>query len=256
MRATQIEEYIESLSPSRGYEEGLRFGDPGTEVSGVLVCFMATLEAIKHAAAEDCNLIIAHEDLFFPYDFGSTKLQDSITWSVNRRRIEALSTHGITVIRAHGMLDRLCVLDAFAELLELPEPAIAEGYIHIYDIPSTTLGSLADRVKQRTMLPLVRVVGEPSATVQRVGLPWGGMGLSVNVSFIESLLGHDPDVLIAGETDEYAMRYVVDAGVSMIETGHCTSENPGLRQFAHRLADDFPGMKVVFHECPVPWRYL
>lgn len=256
MLATQIEEYIESLSPGRGYEEGFRFGDPQAEVSGVLVCFMATLEAIEHAAGEHCNLIIAHEDLFFPYDFGNTKLQDSLTWSVNRRRIEALSTHGITVIRAHGMLDRLCVLDAFAGLLELPEPAVTDGYIHICDIPSTTLGELADRVKRCTGLPLVRVVGEPSTRVQRVGLPWGGMGLSVNVSFIESLLEHDPDVLVAGETDEYAMRYVVDAGVSMIETGHCTSENPGIRQFAHRLADDFPGLKVVFHECTVPWRYL
>jgi len=256
MLATQIEEYIESLSPGRGYEEGFRFGDPHVEVSGVLVCFMATLEAIKHAADEGCNLIIAHEDLFFPYDFGSTKLQDSLTWSVNRRRIEALSTHGITVIRAHGMLDRFCVLDAFAELLELPEAAIADGYIRIYDIPSTTLGELAAQVKRCTGLPLVRVVGEPSTPVQRVGLPWGGLGLSVNVSFIESLLEHAPDVLIAGETDDYAMRYVIDAGVPMIETSHGTSENPGLRQFAHRLADDFPELRVVFHECSVPWGYL
>ena len=256
MNATQVQEYLESVSPGRGYEEGFRFGSPHVEVSGILVCFMATLDAIGHAAEEDCNLIIAHEDLFFPYDFGQTKLQDSMTWTVNRARIEALCEHEITVIRAHGMLDRLCILDVFGEVLGLPEPVVSEGYIRIYDIPPTTVRELAADVKERVGLPLVRVVGDPQSTVKRVGAPWGGLGLSVNVSFIESLLQHDPDVLIAGETDDYAMRYVLDAGLAMIETSHSASENPGLRQFADRLAKDFPQMKVVYYDCPVPWRYL
>jgi putative NIF3 family GTP cyclohydrolase 1 type 2 len=256
MTASEALQYIESLSPGRGGEEGIRFGDPNVQVRGVLVCFMATLEAIKRATEEGCNLLIAHEDLFYPYDFGRERLQDSLTWSVNRARIQALCEGGITVIRAHGMLDRLCVLDAFADLLGLSKPSAEDGYVRIYDIAPTTLRALAEQVKRAVGLAVVRVTGDLDRTVRRVGLPWGGLGLFVNVSFIESLLAHGPDVLIAGESDDYGMRYVLDAGLTMIETSHSASENPGLRAFASRLARDFPTIKTVFHECPVPYGSL
>ena len=87
-----------------------------------------------------------------------------------------------------------------------------------------------------------------------MGLPWGGLGLSVNVGFIQSLIVHHPDVLIAGESDEYAMRYALDAGVAMIETSHGVSEDPGLRNFADRLREAFPEVKVAFFECGSPWQ--
>ena len=100
----------------------------------------------------------------------------------------------------------------------------------------------------------VRVTGDSQRVVSRVGLPWGGLGLSVNVGFIEALLGYDPDVLIAGESDEYAMFYCLDADVPLIETSHAGSENFGLARFAQQLAQHFPGLRVVFHRCPVPWQ--
>ena len=70
------------------------------------------------------------------------------------------------------------------------------------------------------------------------------------------LLRHSPDVLIAGECDEYAFRFTQDADVPMIETGHSLSENPGLEMFAGVLGAQFPGVRVVY--CPVgcPWETL
>jgi len=214
---------------------------------------MATLEAIEKAAKENCNLIVAHEDLFFPYAGG---LEQYLTWRVNRRRIELLSKYHITVIRAHGTLDRLCILDDFAKSLRLPEPTVKEGYIRIYDIPKIRLKDLSEQVKQKMSLQHVRVTGDLERLVSRVGLPWGGLGLSTNITFIESLLAHEPDVLIAGETDDYAMRFVLDAGVSMIETTHSVSENPGLKNFARQLQSEFPDLKIVFFDPGIPWQYL
>jgi len=64
-----------------------------------------------------------------------------------------------------------------------------------------------------------------------------------------------PDVLIAGETDEYAMFYCLDADVPLIETSHAGSENSGLAHFADDLASAMPEIRVVFHRCPVPWNW-
>ena len=100
----------------------------------------------------------------------------------------------------------------------------------------------------------LRVCGDPQRIVKCPALPWGGLGLSVNVGFIEGLLQYRPDVLIAGESDEYAMVYAIDADIPLIETSHAASENPGLRHFTEHLAASSPGLKVVFHECPVPWQ--
>lgn len=253
MKALDIWKFIEGISPGPGADEGVRFGDPEAEVKGVLVAWMATTKAIERAAAEGCNLMIVHESLLLPYSADESDWSRFLHWTANRKRLELLAKHGITVIRAHGMLDRLCVLDDFARALGLPEPTVKEGYVRIYDIPETTVRALAEEVKRKVNLPFLRVVGDLEKPVRRVGLPWGGLGLTVNIAFIETLLSHQPDVLIAGESDEYAMRYVEDAGVALIETAHSTSENFGLRNFCQRLKEEFPGLKVVFFDLGPPW---
>ncbi len=255
MKAIEFKNYLEELSPGLGLEEGFRFGNPYVEVKGILVSWMATAEAIERAISEDCNFLIVHEDLFYPYGFRRDEnFERCLTWSVNYKRLRMLSESSITVFRAHGTLDRLCVLDAFAEALGLPEPTVRQGYIRIYDVPEVTVEDLALNVKERLDLEAVRLVGKPDRKIERVGLPWGGLVLSLNVGFIEDLLRHNPDVLIAGETDEYAMYYALDADVDVIETGHSVSENIGLKKFVEILKQYYPEIKIVFFECKRPWK--
>jgi len=111
-------------------------------------------------------------------------------------------------------------------------------------------------VKKRLNLKSVRFAGDPHRKIRRVGLPWGGLGLSLNIGFIEDLLRHSPDVLIAGETDEYAMYYALDADVGVIETGHSVSENIGLRKFSKILKKHYLETKIVFFECERPWESI
>ena len=198
-------------------------------------------------------MVICHEEMHYPYASRQTGLEKYLTWTVNRRRIRLLSVHDMTVYRAHGTLDDFCILDDFGELLGLGEPVVSEGFFRVYDIPAQTVTELVEEVKRRMGMEHLRVCGDRQRVVKRVGLPWGGLGLSVNVSFIEGLLQYHPDVLIAGESDEYAMFYCLDADVPLIETSHVASENYGLRHFAEHLAANFPGLKVVFHQCSVPW---
>jgi putative NIF3 family GTP cyclohydrolase 1 type 2 len=256
MLARDIAQSIEALSPPVGGEEGFKYGDPAAEVSGVLVCWMATIAAIEQAVAEGCNLIVCHEDVYFPYAFMDAALEKHLTWRVNRERIGRFARHGLTVYRSHCTLDRRFIVDAFPVALGLGEPAIREGYYLIFDTPPTPVRALAAQARDRLGLDNVRVTGDLDGIVTRLGLPVGGVGLSLNVGFINALLDYGVDGLIAGEMDEYAMRYVVDAGVPMVETGHSASENPGLRRFCDELRAAHPGLRVAFHECDRPWRVV
>lgn len=254
MKALEFKTFIESLAGSLSPEEGFRLGNPDVEVRGVLISWMATLEAIKKAIEEDCNLMVVHEDLFYPYGFQrNAEFETCLTWSVNRMRLKLLSEHDIVVFRAHGTLDRLCILDDFAEALGLPQPSVKNGYVRIYDIAETTVEKLAFNIKKRLNLETVRLVGRREDRVCRVGLAWGGLGLSLNIGFVETLLRYKPQVLIAGEMDEYSEYYILDAGVNMIEVGHSVSENIGLKHFSDILKQHYPDVKVVFFECLKPW---
>ena len=105
-------------------------------------------------------------------------------------------------------------------------------------------------------LDAMRVTGDLNKKVSRVGLPWGGLGLSINACFISRMLDYGVDALIAGETDEYSMFAAADSGVALIETSHTLSENPGLSHFAKILKKEFPELKIIFFSCPRPWEFL
>lgn len=257
--ASEIGRFMEQLVPERrlGMDEGFRWGDPEIEVSGVMVAFFPTVETIEACAAEGCNLLICHEQLQMPYPWrGNGDLGEHLTWPVNYNRISRLAKHEITLFRAHGTLDHFCIHRAFVELLGLGEPIIEDGFVTLFEIEPVTVRELVEDVKQRTAMAAVRVTADLERVVSRVGLPWGGTGLSVNASFLNSVIVHSPDVLIAGETDEYAMRMVRDCGVELIETGHAVSEEPGLARFADYLREQFPALRVRYHPCEPAWEVL
>jgi putative NIF3 family GTP cyclohydrolase 1 type 2 len=259
VQATEIGRFIEQLVPERplGADEGFRWGDPSVELTGVMVAFFPTVAAIEACAAADCNLLIVHELLQMPYPWrGDGDLAQHLTWPVNHNRISALAKNEITLFRAHGTLDRFCIHEAFVEMLGLGDPVVEDGFATVFEIEPVTVRELVADVKSRTGMPSVRVTADLDRTVSRVGLPWGGTGLSVNAGFINSVIEHDPDVLIAGESDEYAMRMVRDCGVELVETGHAVSEEPGLIRFAAHLDEQFPDLRVAFHHCDPAWQVL
>ena len=56
--------------------------------------------------------------------------------------------------------------------------------------------------------------------VSRIGLPWGGLGLFVNVGYQQALVEQGCDLFIAGESDNYGFRFAQECGIPMIETSH------------------------------------
>lgn len=253
MRAREVMAWLEEREPETGSEEGFKIGDPEVEVRGVLVCWMPTVAALQHALAGHCNLVICHETLFFPQ---SAPIDGERCWRTNRLRMQLTHQGDMVVYRAHGKLDRLCIFEEFAAALGLAAVHAGEGFARVFSLPPTRLAALAERAKQVTGMPTVRMTGDPERLVARVGLPWGGLGLFVNIGFMQRLVENGAEAGICGETDEYAMRFAEDAGMALIETSHAACENLGLRRFSAILREACPGLKVIFHESGPGWGTL
>jgi len=255
----RVVRHVESLSGHPlGPDEGVHHGLADRTITAATVSWMASPEAIRSAGQSGHELLIVHESLYYPYDVlhMPDPPADWEDWLPNRRRRELLDRHGLTCLRVHGSADDICVLDAFVELLGLGEPVVQDGPARVYEIPPCSLAELVERVKRRLGLPHVRVAdaGHFDRVVRRVGLPWGGLGLFVNVAFQQRLAALNPDVFIAGESDSYGMRFAVETGIPMIETSHEASENPGLKRFTALLAEAFPEVRLRFFEDPCVWR--
>lgn len=238
-------------------DEGVHHGDASRVVKGATVAWMATPEAIAKAGEAGNELLIAHESLYYPYDVinANDPPADWEAWQVNRQRRSLLGKYDLTLLRVHGSADEICIFEVFAETLGLPSPVLAKGYVKVFEVPPEPLSAWVQRVKERTGMDCLRIAcgGDMNRTVRRIGLPWGGMGLFVNVAYQQRLKEQGCDLFIAGESDNYGFRFAVECGVPMIETSHELSENPGLRVFTDMLADAFPDISLQFHECERIW---
>lgn len=255
-----IQEVIATIERLVGHplnhDEGLHYGTADREVERILVCWMATPEALNRAAELGASLVIAHESLYYPYDAAvrSDNPPGWEDWPTNSQRRAQLAAHNLSLMRVHGSADELCIYDAFAQMLGLGEPIAGEGLTRVFAIAPCPLADLVAHVKAATGMAALRVAAPRGLeqVVSRVGLPWGGMALFVNVSYQQQLIALGCDVMIAGESDNYGLRFGAELGISLIETSHEVSENPGLRVFAQRLAAVL-GLPVSYYENSLIW---
>lgn len=256
-----IVSYVEALTGhGLNRDEGVQHGAAAREVHGVTVAWMATPAAIRAAGEAGHELLIGHESLYYPYDVVN-QLEGPLGWQrwrVNRQRREALDAYGLSFLRIHGSADEICIFDDFAAMLALGDPVYAGGLTKVYEIAPGPLAELVARVKAQVGMQHVRVApaGPMDRMVHRVGLPWGGLGLFVNVGYQQELVEQDCDVFIAGESDNYGFRFAAECGIPMIETSHEVSENPGLRRFTAMLGAAFPDVDFAFYENACVWEVV
>ncbi|MCM8829753.1 MAG: Nif3-like dinuclear metal center hexameric protein [Candidatus Omnitrophica bacterium] len=243
-----VKEFIEFLNRWLGKfhpEEGLLYGDEKQIIKGITVCWMVTKNVIEFSVKKGNNLIISHEDLFFPPDYAFSAKRKGV---VSRERTSLLKKHKISVIRIHYLADRYCVLDDFAIALSLGNPVIKRGFYRVYEIKEISLQKFASDVKKYLNLEKVRITGSPKWKVKRIGSLWGGLGLSINAVFIDEILRYNVDTVIAGEVDEYTMRAMKDMDVGIVEVGHEISEETGLKHLARDLREKIKTIPVSY--CP------
>lgn len=249
-----ISAYIQELTGHPlNRDEGVQHGSGDQAISKVLVTWMATAPAIARAAATGCQLVLCHESLYFPYDayIRSDNPNGWEDWPTNRQRRELLDQHNLVLLRAHGSLDEVCIFDDFATLLGLGQSVGGRGYNKVFEIEPISLADLIDHAARAMQLSTLRYTAPHGLgqIVHRVGLPWGGLGLFVNVSYQQECIARGCDVLIGGESDSYGLHFANELGIPFIETGHEYSENPGLAHWVLMLEKRFPELAVEYYDC-------
>lgn len=258
--ATTVRDIIAWLESRKGQtlnrDEGVMFGDIGREVTGATVCWMPSPANIAAAAAAGHELLIHHESFLHPCPLEQKQDLHTLRWPVNAQRFTGLAKADMVAARLHGTIDELWIYDEFAARLGLTNVIAGTSCSKVFEIDPTPLEELVARVKRLVPMPALRRTHvKPGRIVRKVGLPWGGLALFVNVHYMQRLIDMVPDidVMIAGETDAYGFRFCTELGIDVIETSHEISENAGLGLFAQALAKQFPHLDVRHIADEVVW---
>ncbi len=261
MNAKEVESVILDIAPlangMEGDPNGLLYGDPATEITGVAVTWTPTVKVLSEAAAHGLNCVLTHEIPFFSTtqsNWFRTLPEDEKPHNIARKAI--LDAHNMVVVRSHSNWDGTPggIMDSCADALGFTEYAHKAPYCCTYRIPATTLAELANHAKLRLAVPTVRVAGDPAMQVEVITVHYGGLAQQF-ISIDEAVVA-GADAIICGEALDYSFRAAVDAGLGFIETSHINSENPGMRTFARLVGERLPDLPVRFIDAGMPWVFF
>lgn len=214
-------------------------GDPETQVTGIAVTMMATLDVLRQAAAKGCNLIITHEPTFYGH-LDATEPLVAEHDPVFKAKFDFLEEHHLVVWRFHdhwhqrnpdgihmGMVRAL----GWEKYHDAKDP-------FVFTLPPTTLKSLASTIKGRLGIHVIRVVGDSTARVSTLGICEGFPGFDSNRRTFQR---KGVEVLVIGEAHEWeTIEYAADAIAAgqkkgLVVLGHIPSEQAGMEECARWL---------------------
>jgi putative NIF3 family GTP cyclohydrolase 1 type 2 len=200
-RKITIKEVIDTILkeiPNAPFErtvDQLRSGNMDQQVTGIVTTMFPTLDVIDETVKIGSNLIVAHETPFY-------NNQDETDWLQNddayKYKIELLNKHKIAIWRFHDywhshkpdgiIMGNLIKLgweqyyDADNQrILKLPTPA--------------SLRSIVKLIKEKLVIPSVRVVGDLNQNCSSVYMAFGYMDSKRQIAAIQEF---KPDVIVSG----------------------------------------------------------
>ena len=231
-------------------------GNPDTPVTGVAVTMMATMDVLQRASTKGLNFVITHEPTFYAHlDVPEGVPESDPVWAEKRAFIEK---HGLIVWRFHDHWH-----------MRRPD-GIEAGMVHalgwekfqrpdnqyLFVMPETTLKQLAEQLAKKLDSSVVRVVGDRSMKVTKVGFSPGAAGSEHEIHALEQ---DDVQVLLVGETREWeTVEYAADAvsqdrKKALIVIGHIPSEQPGMEECTRWLKGFVKDVPVEFVPAKQPF---
>lgn len=250
----KLEAYHKPLDESRRTCDGVIYGDPEQECSGVVTTCCPTAAVIQKAAEMGHNLVIAHEPTFFDGWDETDWLRDD---KVYRAKKKLLDETGVVVYRNHDRLHIDRPDGIFSGLIRMlgweqyeTEPP-AEGFGFRFTLPETTVADVARHVAKVMHIEGIRILGDPGMKVTRVGIAAHFLGTQVDRYGIDFVNSFDCELLIPGEIIDWTIgEYIADANAlglkkAVLNVGHFNLEEPGMEHMARWLPE------VIGKEVPV-----
>ena len=204
---------------------GLLVGDPAREVTGVHFALDVTNAVIDEAVRHGANLIVTHHPMMF------SPIKRLVETTCEGQLLCRLVREGISLIAAHTNLDQAPggVNDALAAAIGL-ESITGEGFLRVGNLPQTmSAGDLAAHIS-RCLGDTVRIMGDPSAVISRVGMCSGS-----GSDEWPAAAAMGAQAFLTGEAKHHHALEAAHSGVVMLEAGHHATELPGIFALADAL---------------------
>lgn len=258
------EEIISSIIKQTGAKQipntvdVIKEGDPNTKVTGIITTMFATMDVLKKAVEMNCNLIIAHEPLYYSHLDDTKALQNN---SVFLQKQKFILDNKLVIWRFHDYIHSIRpdgIMEGMVTNLGWKQ-FMVDGNYSQFTMPETTLGGLLSNLKKTFPQSTFYVIGNKEMKVKNVRFAPGAPGSSMHIRLLED---KNVDVVVAGEsqqweTYEYA-RDAVDQGKNkaIIFLGHVASEEAGMDHCASWLKGFIKNTPIHFVESgPAYWAY-
>lgn len=236
----------------------IKAGDPQTPVKGIVTTMFATMDVLKKAVEMDCNLIIAHEPVFYNHRDETTQFQNDQVFIEKKRFIDE---NKLVIWRFHDYIHRIKpdAID-YGMALKLGWLKYTDGNsVERFVVPETTLKELLAELKEAFPGNAFSVVGNPDMKLRGVMFSAGAPGSAVHFRMLQD---KNVDVVIAGEVPQWeTYEYVRDAvsqgrDKAIIFLGHVASEEPGMEYCADWLKGFIKEIPIYFVASkPSYWTY-
>lgn len=204
---------------------GLLVGHPDNEVTGIHFALDVTNRVINEALESGANLIVTHHPLMF------SPVKRLVETSYEASLLCRLIRANISLISAHTNLDQAPggVNDALAAAIGL-EDVSGEGFLRIGTLPEAmTASDLAAHISC-CLGDAVRVMGDSSAVIRRVGMCSGS-----GSDEWPAAAAMGAEAFLTGEAKHHFALEAADRGVVILEAGHHATEVPGIFALADAL---------------------
>jgi putative NIF3 family GTP cyclohydrolase 1 type 2 len=231
-------------------------GNPDTQVTGIAVTMMATMDVLQRASEKGLNFVITHEPTFYAHlDKPEGMPESDPVWAEKRAFIEK---HNMVVWRFHDHwhmrkpdgIEAGTVAALGWDKFQKPDNQ------YLFVLPETTVKNLAEEVAKKLDSPVVRVVGDPNLKITKVALSPGAAGAPREFKALES---DDVEVLLVGETREWeTVEYAADAVTqgrkkALIVIGHIPSEQQGMLECSKWLKGFVTNLPIEFIPAKSPF---
>lgn len=222
---------------------GLIQGDIKQPIRRIGLTLDYSLMAIEKAIELKCDLLISHH--------GPLELRYPLIGN-NLQKIILASKNNLAIYRCHLSLD-FCeegMIDCLCDVLRIPakkahvmyEGISIYGGINIINDYPMTLDEFMVRTGELG-IKQIRIAGKKKLNFSRIAITTGAGFFG---EFMDQL---QPEVYIAGEFEQEAIKYAEDLGIMLVELGHHQSESLMLARMKTRFSK-LLGLPVQFIEIP------
>jgi putative NIF3 family GTP cyclohydrolase 1 type 2 len=226
------------------YRDTFKTGGPDTVVQGISSTFMSSLSVLQRSVKAGNNMIVTHEPTFWSDPDRIEPIKDDPMYKF---KLDYANKNNIAIFRLHDHWharkpDGIAL--GWNKRMNWIRYQV-DGSQRLWKIPPTTIGELAKYVAKTLESRSVRVIGDASTPVTKVGR--GGHMLAQNMEALQAV-----DCVIVSEAREYDshefFRDVVLSGEKKgaIIISHEAGEEAGMDEFASWLKPLVPEAPVLF----------